>query len=145
MTTLSLGDTSHPIPLPPSPPPPPPPPPPLPPPENEGFLTVDDSAIDCFASTADEGSIGSAADDAGGRRPLSVLDLNKPCPSEFPDGAPSTSRVPDLEPVDDDHAADVDERPAVAVVVQRHQPGHCSSTSSAALPRCLSAGRPDDR
>ncbi|KAG2649651.1 hypothetical protein PVAP13_1NG125519 [Panicum virgatum] len=88
---------------------------PPPPPED---LTVDDSAIDCFASTAGDGSVGSAADDAAGRRPSTVLDLNKPCPSEYTDGAPAPSRVPDPAPADVDRAADVDERPAVE---QRHQ------------------------
>ncbi|KAG2657210.1 hypothetical protein PVAP13_1KG187477 [Panicum virgatum] len=58
--------------------------------------------------------IGSAADNAAGRRPSTVLDLNKPCPSEFPDGAPGPSRVTDpaAAPVD------VDERPAAE---QRHR------------------------
>lgn len=57
--------------------------------EEEGF------AMDCFDATAGDGPAGSAADDGAAGRPSNGLDLNQPCPSELPEGAPpDPSNVP---------------------------------------------------
>jgi hypothetical protein len=89
-------------------------------PEDEGFTVVPDNAVvgSGSAATADEdGSVESVRDATV--RPSSSgfgFDLNQPCPSELPDGAPADpSRVPDPAlpgPPEDSHAGpDADERP----------------------------------